>query len=450
MQQQHADDKPEVQSRSLGSRASRQTRMSSASAAALIARAKAKAARTQAAYAEKEAKIMIEQAQVQAKLHVLKLEKDAATASAEAAVYEAAEENESTGSQGDLDLQLDPLPSSQRTSEYVLQHSHKGASESSMVLGSLTPPSRPEPTNTEPAVLNTLGASSNVPATHYTAGASSNVPGMHYTAEAGKSSAEPGKNLHWTPLSACTEPGNNLQWTPLSARAESGNNLQWTPLHADGQTSPMPDVAKYLMRQEMVTSGLLKFDDRPENYWAWKSSFLAIVKELDLNSREEFDLLTKWLGPQSTELAKRMRAAHIHNTAAGLKMVWQRLEDSYGSPEVIEHALFKRIEDFPKISNRDYQLLQQLGDLLLEVEFAKSGGQLPGLAVLDTPRGVNPIVEKLPYGLQEKWVSQGSKYKEEYRVPFPPFSFFSQFIRNQAKTKNDPSFIFTSNTQSHC
>lgn len=125
-------------------------------------------------------------------------------------------------------------------------------------------------------------------------------------------------------------------------------------------------------------------------------------------------------------------------------MVWQWLEDSYGSPEVIEHSLLKRIEDFPKLSNRDNQLLQLLGDLLLEVEFEKSG-----LAVLDMPRAVNPIVEKLPYGLQEKWVSQGLRYKEEYRVPFPPFSFFSQFIRSQAKTKNDPSFIFTSNTQSH-
>lgn len=109
------------------------------------------------------------------------------------------------------------------------------------------------------------------------------------------------------------------------------------------------------MRREMVTSGLLKFNDCPENYG--KSSFLAVVNELELNSREEFDLLTKWLRPQSTEPAKMMRAAHARDTAAGLHMAWQRLEDSYGSPEVIKHALFKRIEDFPKMSNRDNQLL---------------------------------------------------------------------------------------------
>lgn len=157
----------------------------------VVARAKAEAARTQAAYAEMEAKVMIEQAQVQAKLHVLKLEKDAATASAEAAVYEAAEENKITGSQGELDLQFEPLPPAQRTSEYVLQHSHESAGESSVVSGPLTPPLRFEPT-------------SNVPATHHTAGASSNVPATHRTAGASKSCAKPGNSLQWTPL--CADP----------------------------------------------------------------------------------------------------------------------------------------------------------------------------------------------------------------------------------------------------
>lgn len=48
---------------------------------------------------------------------------------------------------------------------------------------------------------------------------------------------------------------------------------------------------KYLMRKEMVNSGLLAFDDRPENYWAWKSSFLAATRELNLSDQEELNLL---------------------------------------------------------------------------------------------------------------------------------------------------------------
>lgn len=43
------------------------------------------------------------------------------------------------------------------------------------------------------------------------------------------------------------------------------------------------EFAKYLIRREFVSTGLLQFDDKPENYWAWKTSF---VKEC--NKRPEF------------------------------------------------------------------------------------------------------------------------------------------------------------------
>lgn len=65
------------------------------------------------------------------------------------------------------------------------------------------------------------------------------------------------------------------------------------------------NLAKYLMRREMVSSGLLKFDDLPENYWAWKTSFRSAVQDLGLSSQEELDLISKWLGPQSAEQAER-------------------------------------------------------------------------------------------------------------------------------------------------
>lgn len=178
----------------------------------------------------------------------------------------------------------------------------------------------------------------------------------------------------------------------------------------------------------MVTAGLLQFDDKPENYWSWKSSLISATKDLNLSAREELDLMTKWLGAESSEQAKRIRAVHVLNPAAGVNMVWQRLEECYGTPEVIEDALLKKIEHFPRLTNRDNVKLRELGDILLELECAKEDGALPGLSYLDTARGVTQIVEKLPYNLQEKWTSLGSKFKEDNRVAFPPFSVFSKFV----------------------
>ncbi|XP_056156145.1 receptor-type tyrosine-protein phosphatase H-like [Lampris incognitus] len=60
--------------------------------------------------------------------------------------------------------------------------------------------------------------------------------------------------------------------------------------------------------------------------------------------------------------------------------------------------------------------LHELGDLLLELEAVKLNGYLPGLSYFDTARGVGPIVEKLLFYLREKWMSVGSKYKDEFRM----------------------------------
>lgn len=88
--------------------------------------------------------------------------------------------------------------------------------------------------------------------------------------------------------------------------------------------------------------------------------------------------------------------------------------------------------------------VRELGDLMLELYCAKTDPHLTRLSYLDTARGVCPIMEKLPTRLQEVWISKGSRYKQDHGVAFPPFGFFSKFVRKQAKTRNDPSFMLRS------
>lgn len=107
---------------------------------------------------------------------------------------------------------------------------------------------------------------------------------------------------------------------------------------------------------------------------------------------------------------------------------------------MIESTLFKRLDNFPHLSPKDNVKLRELADLLMEILAAKGDSYLPGLVYLDTSRGINPIVEKLPASLQEKWLFIGSCFKEENKVNFPPFFFFTHFICSEAKARNDPSF----------
>ncbi|KAK7901877.1 hypothetical protein WMY93_018646 [Mugilogobius chulae] len=390
--QQDKTDQPqelyETRSRVSGSRSSR----SSASSAATKAKARAEAALIEAKYAAKEAQVMKEKARIEAEaaqrkaeleanLYVLKTEKTATAASAEAAVYEAAAamENDPLNDLG----QIPPQDTAQRTNEYVQAHY------------------APDPQQEAPVLQQPPVTSSN--------------------AQRAPSPPPP-------PLSSSSLSSNQVQWYPLPNRvtslskpfiknevmcdtqnkAQTHNPHTSSPRDYACEATPVTDITKYLVRREMVSSGLLKFDDCPENYWAWKTSFQEVTRELSLTAREELDLLIKWLGPESSPQALRLGSANVHNATAGVAMVWQRLDETYGSPEIIEHALLSKLENFPKISNKDNKRLRELGDILMEIQSAKSGGHLPGLACLDTARGLNPIVEKLPYGLQERWITHGS------------------------------------------
>ncbi|XP_057705305.1 uncharacterized protein LOC130923571 [Corythoichthys intestinalis] len=207
---------------------------------------------------------------------------------------------------------------------------------------------------------------------------------------------------------------------------------------------PVNDFNRYFARREIVATGFVQFNDKPKNFRAWKRSFSNAIRGLDLTTSEEMDLLLKWLGKESSEHAEQIRAIHINNPVAGLEMIWDRLEQCYVSAEVIEDALFKRLDSFSKITTKDYVKLRKFSDLLLEMQCAKAEGDLPGLAFLDTARGVNPIVQKLPFNLQEKWISVGANYKTKHRVSYTPFSVFVKFVTQEANARNDPSFQFSS------
>lgn len=113
------------------------------------------------------------------------------------------------------------------------------------------------------------------------------------------------------------------------------------------------ELTQFLLKRELLLTRLVTFSDKPEDYAIWKSGFLNIIRELQVAPREETDLLVKWLGPESTKYASSLRASNVHNPEKGLQRIWNRLDERYGSPEMIEAALKTKLNDFPKLTNRD-------------------------------------------------------------------------------------------------
>lgn len=99
------------------------------------------------------------------------------------------------------------------------------------------------------------------------------------------------------------------------------------------------------------------------------------MRDLNLMTGEEMVLLVKVLGKESAEDSKCIRAV-CYFPYRGFRMIWDRLDAFYRACDVIEEALFQRINGFPKNSNRDYLKLHEFIDLLMELETAKKGGDL--------------------------------------------------------------------------
>ncbi|XP_059809210.1 uncharacterized protein LOC132382772 [Hypanus sabinus] len=208
-------------------------------------------------------------------------------------------------------------------------------------------------------------------------------------------------------------------------------------------TDIFPQAACHLQlnRRDLVTSGLYQFDDKPENYRAWYSTFTNAIDGVQLRATQELDLIAKWLGKESCEQVRRICSVYINNPELALSKAWERLQEGYAAPEIIEAALYRRLENFPKVSAKDHIKLRELGDLLMEIQGAKEDGYSTGLVYLDTPSGIRQIVDKLPFGLQDRWVSVASEYKEDHNGRFPPFEYFTRFVRKEAKKRNDPSIM---------
>ncbi|XP_073492566.1 uncharacterized protein [Aquarana catesbeiana] len=421
---------------------SRSTRRSVKSETIAIARAKAESAKIKAHFAAKEAKIKaafaekeikaaaemqlkLEKLRMETALEELAAEKESAAAAAEADILEELAKPTSERLSNVLERKSVPDDGTERTSEYVRRHAEPGNCP-------LTAP-RAEST---PAIHRPYVKQESKPALSQFSAHSAARLSKHYVTVDQIENEERRVKRH----SDCISDDRKYPPSSWHNRAPPGYSHN---------NQGMSDFFKFLARRELLAKGLAKFNDRPESYRAWRSSFRNATRDLELNASEEADLLVNWLGNESSEHARRIRDININYPSRGLSMIWERVDECYGSPEVIENSLFKRIDDFPRIPNKGYQKLRELSDLVTELQIAKAEGDLPGLAFLDTARGVNSIVQKLPYSLQETWISRGSKYKQKHNVPFPPFSYFVDFIRYQAKVKNDPSFDISSSDSAY-
>lgn len=196
------------------------------------------------------------------------------------------------------------------------------------------------------------------------------------------------------------------------------------------------DLATLLARQQIAPTRISNFDDTPASYYSWKTSFNAVCTELRMPPGERVQLLVNKLGSRSKPLAQGIYDANIDDFSRALTLIWETLDEIFGRPELLEITIRKQLDDFPVLTNSrtDSEKLYQLLNMLHRIHSMKLSPQYTQvLAYYDSSVGINPIISKIPYSLQEKWISRASSFKYTNNATYPPFSYFVDFIAEMCR-----------------
>ena len=79
----------------------------------------------------------------------------------------------------------------------------------------------------------------------------------------------------------------------------------------------MKSCLEFMARREVLTKRVEKFDDDPQNFHIWKTSFKTMLKDISITPQEELSLLTEYTSKESRKLIQKLRNAYIQNPAKG-------------------------------------------------------------------------------------------------------------------------------------
>ena len=199
------------------------------------------------------------------------------------------------------------------------------------------------------------------------------------------------------------------------------------------------------IKGKILLKSLQAFDDQPEHFAFWRTSFTEITTELQTTPLEELELLTQNLGPSSKKYANSIRVTSPFKPKEALFQIWKFLNNQYGGAERVEISIKTKLSKFPTINHSDASKYIDLFLLCQEIESLKNVPQYSKLlAYFDASSGVNLLVEKLPFTLQNEWNKRLSSYVMSHDCGYPPFGVFVKFIEGVSNRENFAGRFVTS------
>ena len=174
------------------------------------------------------------------------------------------------------------------------------------------------------------------------------------------------------------------------------------------------------------------FSGNPLKFPCWIAAFETLIESRGIPSEEKIHFLKRYLNGEALNCIQDCFLFPTNNTYEEAKLLLKR---RYGDNFTIASAFRDKLENWPKIGNRDALNLRRFADFLRQCKAAMTSN--PSLLILSDERENKKMLTKLPDWLTMRWARLVADSREKHHT-FPSFAEFVDFIVKEADIACDP------------
>ncbi|XP_042626645.1 uncharacterized protein LOC122147619 [Cyprinus carpio] len=178
------------------------------------------------------------------------------------------------------------------------------------------------------------------------------------------------------------------------------------------------------------------FTGDPIHFIEFKQSFVALVDKKTISSADKLFYLKKYV---SGPARKALEGTFFRTDDEAYQDAWNKLNNRYGQPFVIQKAFREKLASWPRIHPKDAISLQAFSDFLNACQGAMP--HVKGLQILNDYQENQKLVLKLPDWAISRWnrqVTQSLSENHEY----PTFKEFAAFVSTESEIACNPVTSF--------
>ena len=169
------------------------------------------------------------------------------------------------------------------------------------------------------------------------------------------------------------------------------------------------------------------------SYLSFIKNFKYVVEDKTQDAARRLELLLKYTKGEAHELIKE--CPMIDPATKGYERAKWLLKRDYGQPPILAAAYKTKAEEWTKIPLGDKVALKKFAIFLVNCCNAKCGNT--EMSSMDGYEFLRILASKLPTSLQQQWIRQVGKFREE-KMRSPTLEDFEQFVGQLSRNENDP------------